>query len=422
MRLLFVAHGFPPREPGVWTVNLVDELSRRHSVWVYAAASDPARSEFLQWDETVGRASVRRVVRTGFDPERSFAEFREPRVDRQFMAFVDEVRPDAVHVDHVYKLSSTLPESLRARGIPTVLALYDHWWACQRVHLVRGDGTSCAGPDRRDDCVRCVEGDPGGVRRRAGPAEPDWRLALHDLRRELMRRQLLSPEVVTTISDDLRQRLNALCELPAGRLRTVELGLPPLARPVAHRPAVPAGAVRIVLLCGTQVHKGALVVAHAVRTLLDPRYELHLHGPVDAQGAAQLAEALPAARIHGPYGRGELPDILGGADIGVVPSLAPETFGIAAREFAQAGVPLIASRIGALPEFVRDGENGLLVEPGAVAPLAEALHRLGEDAALRRRLAAAASRVRSVEDYAAEMEALYAEAIALARAPTPVVA
>jgi hypothetical protein len=57
--------------------------------------------------------------------------------------------------------------------------------------------------------------------------------------------------------------------------------------------------------------------------------------------------------------------------------------------------PLVASRMGALPEIINDSEPGLLVPPGDVPQLAHAGQRLAEDPALRNRMwAAAALRVR----------------------------
>jgi glycosyltransferase involved in cell wall biosynthesis len=55
------------------------------------------------------------------------------------------------------------------------------------------------------------------------------------------------------------------------------------------------------------------------------------------------------------------------------------------------GTPVIATRVGGIPEVVTDGLNGLLVEPGDPAALADALRRFFADDNLRRRLAAAAA-------------------------------
>lgn len=82
---------------------------------------------------------------------------------------------------------------------------------------------------------------------------------------------------------------------------------------------------------------------------------------------------------------------------GVIPSRAPEAFGLTALEFMSQGLPVVASRIGALPEIIRPGEDGLLVEPDNADALAEAMiklidnpqeaARMGRTAAVRARTA-----------------------------------
>jgi len=75
------------------------------------------------------------------------------------------------------------------------------------------------------------------------------------------------------------------------------------------------------------------------------------------------------------------------AEVAVVPSLY-EGFSLPAVQAMACGVPLVATTAGALPEVVgRDGETGLLVEPGDPRALSVALERALDDAALRQRLA-----------------------------------
>lgn len=98
-------------------------------------------------------------------------------------------------------------------------------------------------------------------------------------------------------------------------------------------------------------------------------------------------------------------------DVVVVPSLWEEPFGLVAVEAMAAGRPVVASRVGGLPEIVEDHYTGLLVEPGDRAGLAEGLKRLLADPALRTRFGAA-GRQRAVERFsdermAAEVETVY---------------
>jgi len=96
-------------------------------------------------------------------------------------------------------------------------------------------------------------------------------------------------------------------------------------------------------------------------------------------------------------------------DLLVVPSIAREGFGLAAIEAMDAGIPVVASRVGGLPEVVEDGRTGVLVPPGDAAALARAVSRLLEGPENRRSLGAeghrrveerfrAAAMARRVED------------------------
>jgi glycosyltransferase involved in cell wall biosynthesis len=74
--------------------------------------------------------------------------------------------------------------------------------------------------------------------------------------------------------------------------------------------------------------------------------------------------------------RADAAEILGCVDVAVVPSLWQEAFGLAALEPLSWGVPVVASRVGGIPEVVDDGRSGYLVDPGNVDELAEAMERL----------------------------------------------
>ena len=61
-----------------------------------------------------------------------------------------------------------------------------------------------------------------------------------------------------------------------------------------------------------------------------------------------------------------------------------EPFGIVFIEAMTAHLPIVATRVGAIPDFVEEGRNGFLVEPGDIPGLANALLRLLENPALCR--------------------------------------
>lgn len=112
----------------------------------------------------------------------------------------------------------------------------------------------------------------------------------------------------------------------------------------------------------------------------------------------------------------ELAEFYRNARVIVVPSLWPETFGIVAAEAMSHGIPVVASRLGALQATVCDGETGLLAQPGDAADLAEKIRAIWDQPALARRLGAnARKRAQSQFSRQAHFDRLlpiYADAIA----------
>ncbi len=77
-----------------------------------------------------------------------------------------------------------------------------------------------------------------------------------------------------------------------------------------------------------------------------------------------------------------LPKFYTAADILIIPSFA-ETFGLTSLEAMSCGLPVIASRVGGLPEIIRQGKNGYLFTPGDKGELMNSLDRLVKDNNLR---------------------------------------
>src|SRR5215211_6357455 len=90
-------------------------------------------------------------------------------------------------------------------------------------------------------------------------------------------------------------------------------------------------------------------------------------------------------RFEGFVAQERLPAVLAHADLLVLPSLYEE-LGTVLLEAMQAGLPIVASRTGGIPDVIEDGVNGMLVPPGDPEALARAIDRLLADRDLARRL------------------------------------
>ena len=100
--------------------------------------------------------------------------------------------------------------------------------------------------------------------------------------------------------------------------------------------------------------------------------------------------------VHGAWHSGRAWDrvvpLLSAADLFLLPS-AQESFGLAALEAMACELPVVASRVGGLPEVVDHGVSGFLHPPDDLDGMAASAVRLLTDAALYRRAAAASRRI-----------------------------
>lgn len=168
--------------------------------------------------------------------------------------------------------------------------------------------------------------------------------------------------------------------VPASRIEVIPPGTD-LNRfhPVA-RPSETSGPVRLLFVGGDFVRKGGDVLLRWFRTAPAAKNcVLHLVTRDDVPSVPGVV------RHRLSYEDPRLTELYQTADIFVMPTRA-ECFGIVFTEAMACGVPVVTCPVGGVPEVVSDGETGLMVKPGDVQSLGQALDRLVNDAGLRRGL------------------------------------
>jgi glycosyltransferase involved in cell wall biosynthesis len=115
----------------------------------------------------------------------------------------------------------------------------------------------------------------------------------------------------------------------------------------------------------------------------DKKYERYLTDLIRELG---VEEHFKIIREFSTYDK--IPAYMVAADVFALPSVS-EGLGLVILEAMASGIPVVASRVGGVPDIIRDGINGLLVEARDVNALSEALVLLLSDTGMRKRLAAA---------------------------------
>lgn len=447
MRPLLVSHAFPPDSLGgveICTASLATTLQERgHDVHVLHRTSQPERPEYKVSEREWQGVPVTTINNTFSRVDSFEMTYRNRAIEQIFAVHLERLQPDVVHFEHLTCLSTGLVEVATARGLPTILTLHDYWLACQRGQMLQPDLTLCAEPQDAK-CARCLAPyiypylKPGAltsllanpstpkavrrlvhlIQRLSAPikTEREHRLATEKmrLRTQHVHEVMSQADLLLTPSQFHRSQFVRFGVDP-DRIRAQHNGL--LVKPFQNLEHVPAQETRFCFLGTVIPSKGVHLLVKAFHQLGDVPARLDIYGWAPPyEGFPNYARDLEAnagsrVRFHGRYDNTKVAGILAHADIVVIPSIWYESASMIAHEAFLAGVPVIASRLGALAEFVEHEVNGLLFEPRNPDDLRAQMHRLLYDPGLRTRLARHPTPVKTVEEQTTELEASYREMI-----------
>lgn len=149
---------------------------------------------------------------------------------------------------------------------------------------------------------------------------------------------------------------------------------------------------RVILFVGTlRPVKGVkyLIEAMSIINHVDDRVRLLLVGGGEERGNLEiLAKRLAVAdkvNFMGKVPHQKVPEFMSASDVFVLPSLS-EGFPLTILEAMASGLPVVASRVGGLPEIIQEGKNGFLTEPGNPKDIAEKVLGVLGNSQLRRRM------------------------------------
>ncbi len=345
--------------------------------------------------------------------------YDDPRMEAPIGDVLDEVRPDVLHVQSLVYLGLSLIRAAAARGIPIVMTLHEYFLVCPRGGLLFNLERELCDPIDPAICARCIEPYPM-QRERYPDAVGAGYDGLGDLRHfaraiEVRTKRML--EGVRPVrrfvapSAFLRDRL-VRDGLPRERVVVSDYGFP--APPaIARTPRAPGAPLRLGYLGTLSDYKGLDVAVDAFLRLAPGRATLRIKGdptwfpdftaPLIARAAGRDDVA-----FEGPIAPTRAFEFLAEVDLLLVPSLWYENSPLTIHEAFQAGVPVVATDLGGMRELL-EGGGGLCFRRGDAAALARVLDDLIDDPARVAALRATIPPVKSIEQDAEEMEALYVE-------------
>jgi glycosyltransferase involved in cell wall biosynthesis len=334
MRILFVHNAYQHRggEDSVVEAEIALLRSHGHTVETY----------FRSNDDVSGMSSLALARNTLWSP----------RTPLDLSELIRRFKPDVIHVHNTFPLiSPSLYWAAERAGVPVVQTLHNFRLMCLNALFLR-EGKVC------EDCMGHLPW--RGVARacyRGSRAASGALAGMLTLHRGL---GTYRSKVARYIA------LNEFC-----RGKFIEGGLP--AERVVVKPNFvdfdapePVPRAGLLFVGRLSVEKGVTALAEAMALLPDVQLRVAGDGPeaglLDGVAGVTRLGSLPGEAVRGEMSR---------AAALVVPSICFENFPRTIAEAFASGLPVIASRIGALADIVTDGKTGLLFEPGNPQDLAD---------------------------------------------------
>ncbi len=389
-----------------------------------------------------------------------FFNFRHPLQDLDddrslslFQQRLQHIAPDIVHFHNIEGWAARCIERAVTSDARVLYSLHNYHPICNQINLLYRNRQPCtdfADGNRCRDCLRPIPPGPAHERLRRRVLfylrqRPGSALLARRARRRAVRRQTADsgpgPLPGAAPAAAYRQRRDGMLEAlgHCHRLLAVsswvksvycELGLDParvvvnhigtavaeqgprLARPAATR-SNSAEPLELVFLGSADQHKGLPVLLSALNSMADSelrRLRLHLYargiGALDTQ-IAPLHARLAGLQVRDGYRHEELPALLAGKHLGVVPPIWWDNAPQVVFELLAFKVPVLGAHIGGIPDFVRHGSNGLLFNPGDAVDLISKLRQALNSADLTAQLQAGIQPLKTLSAHADELETFY---------------
>ena len=386
------------------------------------------------------------VHRISYNWSAQASPFRALTMNSSMESYLDQwiqiEKPDLVHVTNCFRITAAALTAPLERKVPVVMTLTEFWFFCPIGSSFNVAGKICPGAEHvsTTDCLTCFVGlseqlkrmpwgeffphrwiargldllDRGNVSRQAVPRRfANCTRALED-RKTLMRHLRNSVDLFLTLNDG-EKRYFTDRGFDAARVKTIPLAVAPV--PDAARAKVPRnGRIRIGYVGAMVRYKGIETLIDAFRRAnLGPQASLDLWGDdkSDAHFRARLVRHIgntPGIRLRGRFPEGHLDAIFAEMDILAIPSLSLETGPLVLFEALAHHTPALCSNHGGMPQFIKEGVNGFLFEPGNAEDCARVLRRIAENSAVLDQMRETTAQPRSIDQFLSDHEKVYREA------------
>jgi glycosyltransferase involved in cell wall biosynthesis len=449
MKILQIVHSLPfLNQAGteIYAYNLCRELAKKHKVYVFSRACDIKRGEYEITREDREGVIIYLINNTFKYCDTFESYYDNKEINRRFAQVIDEIKPDIVHIHHLIFLSAGILKIIKNKKIPLVFYLHDYWLVCPKWHLLEKNIHPCekgfsAEFDR--ECVSCngemlnIKKGPKQVyilsKRLLPESAVRWLKSLYfgffplfskknagadklKERSSIIKGMLEWVDIFLSPSDFLQDKFISF-GIPKEKIRRVGCGFDKTA--FIDTVKSNTAAMRFGFIGTLLPAKGAHVLIEAFNKLERDNCELRIYGRLHAYTGFEyyLPHLKKIAknkniRFMGEFQHSDITGIFNEIDVLVVPSIWYENSPLVIHEAFLSQTPVIASRIGGIPELVTDNVSGFLFEPGDVNDLVQRMRCLVDNRSISEKLIQGAPDIKDISENAKEVLEIYESLLA----------
>lgn len=336
-----------------------------HDVVIFTGDIAPIGERYEMRKEIYEGLLVYRIRLVAEDYRSDYVNFSHPLVENHFSTIISQFQPNIVHFHNIIGLSLALPTMAKGSGAKTVITLHDHWGFCHRNTLINTRNEICKDYNDCKTCMPFIE--DGDFKNIPIQLRKDYfNLCLQDIDFFITPSQYLADQYIE--SGFPKERFHVIWNgLQVERFMSIT-------KKTSKK-------IRFSFIGYMGHHKGVNVILEAMLHLKNKeRFQLNLVG--EGEYKASYIQFVKEHRLNecvrfwGKVDNNRIEDVYSETDVLILPSIWPENQPVSITEAMSAAIPVIASRMGGIPELVEDEITGFLFDAGNDIQLASIIDKL----------------------------------------------
>ena len=324
---------------------------------------------------------------------------------------------DLIHIHMMLDIDWDIYEIIK--DYKYIISLHDYFFICPRIQMLMHDNKICTSYEEKK-CMHCIS--LFNTIRLTNALE-------YKISHYTSLRNFRFPEIPSKMTKERYKRFKKLLEnasflLPVsnrvkeifinsginGNYRVMHIGNVTADRYEPHYEFDENKKVIDIAMLGTLTYsKGADIFIEIAKKVNRNNVAFHFYGR-----SGKYSEAIRKSGIidHGPYNQKELPDILKNIDFGMCLSVWEDNGPQVVMEFLNNHIPVIGTKLGGIPDFVKDGHNGILFNPFDESEVHGLIDKINNmDIQELKRMTSNVERTTTTQEHCIDMDSVYREAM-----------